>query len=51
MPPHRGIDQLYASWGEAFRRTDVDAIAELLTPDYVLWAVNVRFWPRISILP
>jgi ketosteroid isomerase-like protein len=34
----RGIDDLYASWSEAFRRADVDAIVELLTADYVLWA-------------
>lgn len=26
------IDDLYAEWGEAFRRQDVDAIAELMTP-------------------
>jgi uncharacterized protein (TIGR02246 family) len=32
------IDALYAAWGEAFRRQDVDAILELMTPDYVLWA-------------
>jgi ketosteroid isomerase-like protein len=33
-----GIDDLYAEWSEAFRRRDVDAVVELLTPDYVLWA-------------
>jgi uncharacterized protein (TIGR02246 family) len=33
-----GIDDLYAAWGEAFRRQDVDAVVELMTPDYVLWA-------------
>jgi ketosteroid isomerase-like protein len=32
------IDDLYAAWGDAFRRQDVDAIVELMTPDYVLWA-------------
>ena len=32
-----GVDDLYAAWGEAFRRQDVDAIIELMTPDYVLW--------------
>jgi uncharacterized protein (TIGR02246 family) len=32
------IDDLYAAWGEAFRRQDVDAVVELMTPDYVLWA-------------
>jgi ketosteroid isomerase-like protein len=34
------IDDLYAAWGEAFRRGDVGAIVELLTPDYVLWAAG-----------
>jgi len=33
-----GIDDLYAAWGEAFRRQDVDAVVELMTPDYALWA-------------
>jgi uncharacterized protein (TIGR02246 family) len=33
-----GIDDLYAAWSEAFRRQDVDAVIELMTPDYVLWA-------------
>lgn len=32
------IDDLYAAWGEAFGRQDVDAIVELMTPDYVMWA-------------
>jgi uncharacterized protein (TIGR02246 family) len=32
------IDDLYAAWSEAFRRQDVDAVLELMTPDYVLWA-------------
>ena len=33
-----GIESLYATWREAFKRGDVDAIVGLLTPDYVLWA-------------
>jgi ketosteroid isomerase-like protein len=33
-----GIDDLYNSWSEAFRRRDVDAVVELMTPDYALWA-------------
>jgi ketosteroid isomerase-like protein len=33
-----GIDDLYAAWGGAFRRGDVDGVVDLLTPDYVLWA-------------
>jgi ketosteroid isomerase-like protein len=32
------IDDLYTAWGDAFRRQDVDAIVELMTSDYVLWA-------------
>jgi ketosteroid isomerase-like protein len=41
MPIHpleQNIDDLYAAWGEAFRRQDVDAVVALMTPDYVLWA-------------
>ena len=33
-----GIDELYAAWSDAFRRQDVDAIVDLMTPDYVLCA-------------
>ena len=33
-----GIGELYAAWAEAFRRQDLEAILDLLTPDYVLWA-------------
>ena len=33
-----GIDDLYSAWSEAFRRQDVDAVVELMTPEYVLWA-------------
>jgi uncharacterized protein (TIGR02246 family) len=32
-----GIESLYAAWRQAFKRDDVNAIVELLTPDYVLW--------------
>ena len=38
MQSELGIDDLYVAWGEAFRLQDVDAIVELMTPDYVLWA-------------
>lgn len=38
MRREQGIDDLYAAWSEAFRRADVDAVVELMTPDYVLWA-------------
>jgi ketosteroid isomerase-like protein len=33
-----GIDDLYAAWSGAFRRQDIDAVVELMTPDYALWA-------------
>ena len=39
MPAHRseqGSEDLYAAWSEAFQRADVDAVVELMTPDYVL---------------
>ncbi|MBV8520094.1 MAG: SgcJ/EcaC family oxidoreductase [Acidobacteria bacterium] len=32
------IDELYRAWSDAFRTGDFDAIAGLLTPDYVLFA-------------
>ncbi len=32
------VDDLYAAWRDAFKRGDVEAIVELVTPDYVLWA-------------
>jgi ketosteroid isomerase-like protein len=38
MQSEPGIDDLYTAWGEAFRLQNVDAIVELMTPDYVLWA-------------
>lgn len=38
IQPEPGIDDLYAAWSEAFRRQDIDAIVELMTPDYVLCA-------------
>jgi ketosteroid isomerase-like protein len=50
----QSIDDLYAEWGEAFRRKDVDAIMELMTPDYVLWALGApelnaeKLRPRLS---
>jgi uncharacterized protein (TIGR02246 family) len=36
--PDPRINDLYAAWADAFQRQDVDAILDLLTPDYVLWA-------------
>lgn len=37
MSEHPEIDRLYAAWGTAFARKDVDAIFALLTDDYTLW--------------
>jgi ketosteroid isomerase-like protein len=34
----QGIDELYAAWSAAFRRADINAVVELMTPDYLLWA-------------
>ena len=38
---HRTIDALYDAWSAAFRRGDVDAIVEMLTADYLLWAAGL----------
>ena len=35
---YAAIDALYEAWRDAFQRQDVDAVMELLTPDYTLWA-------------
>ena len=32
------IAALYSAWADAFRRSDVNGVLDLLTPDYVLWA-------------
>ena len=45
------IDRLYEAWGEAFQRKDVDAILELLTPDYVLWPTGSPAVSRDSLVP
>ena len=34
------IDALFAQWRAAFQRKDVDAILDLLTKDYLLWAAG-----------
>jgi len=46
-----GIDALYAAWSEAFRRQDLDAIFDLLTPDYVLWAPGAPPMDRDALRP
>ena len=45
------IDQLYTAWGEAFHRKNTEAILELLTPDYVLWAADAPAINRDSLGP
>lgn len=45
------IDALYAAWGEAFRRQDLEAILDLLTPDYVLWAPGAPPMGREELRP
>jgi uncharacterized protein (TIGR02246 family) len=36
--PHIEIDALHAAWARAVSEGDVDAIVEMLAPDYELWA-------------
>jgi uncharacterized protein (TIGR02246 family) len=45
------IDQLYQAWRAAFQSKDVDAIAGLLTPDYVLWPTGAPAISRDSLVP
>src|SRR5215471_17689385 len=45
------IDQLYEAWGEAFQRKNVDAILELLTPDYVLLPTGAPAITRDALVP
>jgi ketosteroid isomerase-like protein len=40
VPPDPSIEVLYASWRDAIRRKDVDAVFGLLSPDYLLYAPN-----------
>jgi uncharacterized protein (TIGR02246 family) len=46
-----GIDALYTAWSDAYRRRDVDAILELLTPDYVLIRPNAPPLPAAALRP
>ena len=45
------IDALYVAWRDAFGRRDVDAILDLLTPDYVLWAPNAPAMSAADLKP
>ena len=46
-----GIDALYAAWGDAFKRQDVNAILDLLTPDYELLAMGAAPVKRDDLRP
>jgi uncharacterized protein (TIGR02246 family) len=45
------IDALYDAWADAYRRQDVDAVLELLTPDYVLWVAGAEPMTRDVLAP
>lgn len=49
--PDSDIDVLYVEWGDAFAREDINAILELLTPDYVLWTPGAQSTTRESLAP
>jgi len=46
-----GIDALYVEWRDAFVRQDINAILELLTPDYVLWTPGAPPMTRQPLAP
>jgi ketosteroid isomerase-like protein len=50
-PLEPGIDDLYAAWGDAFHRQDINAIVELMTSDYVLWAPGAPEMNAASLTP
>jgi uncharacterized protein (TIGR02246 family) len=45
------IDALYAAWFDAFQRGDVNAVIELLAPDYLLWAPGMPAIGREALRP
>jgi uncharacterized protein (TIGR02246 family) len=47
----RGIEQLYDAWREAMSRGDVDAVLDLLTPDYELWSPSAAPLGRDALRP
>lgn len=49
--PDAAIDALYDAWREAFARRDVDAVLDLLTPDYLLLAPNMPAMGRDALRP
>lgn len=47
----RSIDALYDAWRDAFARRDVEAVLDLLTPDYLLLAPNLPAMGRGALRP
>jgi uncharacterized protein (TIGR02246 family) len=47
----RSIDALYDAWRDAFARRDVEAVLDLLTPDYLLLAPNLPAMNRDALRP
>lgn len=50
-PQDSSIDALYAAWRDAFRCRDLEAIFNLLTPDYVLWSPEMPPLGRDALRP
>ena len=51
MADQSDINRLYAAWGDAFARKDVDAIFALLTDDYTLWVPGAPPTTREALRP
>lgn len=49
--PSSGLDDLFASWREAFHRKDAAALLDLCTPDYVLYPASGPAVPRDQLPP
>jgi uncharacterized protein (TIGR02246 family) len=45
------IAALYTAWNEAIRQRDVDAVMNMLTPDYELWAPGAPPMSREDLAP
>lgn len=39
------------AWGDAFHRQDINAVVELMTPDYVLWASGAPQMSAVGLRP
>ncbi len=46
-----GIEQLYDAWRAAMTRRDIDAVLDLLTPDYELWSPSAAPLGREALRP